>query len=360
MQYFKIGGMEAVVKELVMNSSEHITPIVCALRKVGFVSEDLREAGFQVTLIGLFPSGWDRIRTIHEIGKVINYYYIDILHCHDIGAWFYGVIAGKIYRVRRIFHTRHGFLEHQSKTTILLSRLLSHFTDRIVAVSPEVRHNMLQKEHLNRKKIKVIYNGINLDRFQISITRKEAKGRLMIDDKTFVLGTVTRFYPVKNVEMQLELVHRLKDKIPNFRLLIVGPKTDHGGRRIENMIKNRKLEKYITLLGFRQDVPQILKAIDVFIITSFSEGTSMSILEAMASKCAIVASAVGGTPHIIEHMRTGLLFDVDSLRELYDAVLSLYLKKDLRKQISKQAFIAVQQFSVQSMAQHYERLYHTL
>lgn len=343
-----------------MNSSEHVTPIVCALRKVGFVSEDLREAGFQVTLIGLFPSGWDRIRTIHEIGKVISHYKIDILHCHDIGAWFYGVIAGKISRVRRIVHTRHGFLEHQSKTMILLSRLLSHFTDIIVAVSPEVKHNMLQREHLNKKKIEVIYNGINLDRFQISITRKEAKRRLMIDDKTFVLGTVTRFYPVKNVEMQLELVDRLKDKIPNLRLLIVAPKTNHGGRRMESMIKNRKLEKYITLLGFRQDVPQILKAIDVFLITSFSEGTSMSILEAMASKCAIVASAVGGTPHIIEHMQSGLLFDVDSLGDLYHAVLSLYLKKDLRKRISEQAFIAVQRFTIQSMARHYERLYYNL
>ena len=356
LQYFKIGGKEEVVKNLILRSTKRSNPMACALRKIGFFASEVKKEGFEVKLIDTTDKKKNTINVINELINILKEYQIDVLHCHDIGSWYYGVIAGRLSKVKKIIFTRHSFLEDDSLRVLLLSKLLSLFTDKIVAVSPEIKCHMIKKEYINKNKIETIYNGIDLEKYQIELGKNEIRSSLNIDKQAFVLGTVTRFYKVKNIEMQIDMVDLLKDRIPNLKHLIVAP-LDRYGEKIKQDIENRKLENYILLLGFREDVPELLKAMDVFILTSFSEGMSLALLEAMASKCTIVASAVGGNVRLVDHMRNGILFDVHKLKELCDFVLALYSDPHLKVYLSEMAFTSVKKFSVEAMVQRYESLY---
>ena len=356
LQYFEFGGKEQLIKELIVNSSKKFLPMACALWKTGYFADETKKAGFEVKLIETSGKKKNTINAVIELIDILKKYKIDVLICHDIGSWYYGVIAGKLSRVKKIIHTRHSFLEDDSLKIVLLSKFLSLFTDKIIAVSPEIRHSMIEKEHIYKNKIETIYNGIDLKKYQIESDNKEIRSHLNIDEQAFVVGTVTRFYKVKNIEMQIDMVERLKNKIPKLKYLIIAPIDDYG-KKIKQKIENQKLGNYISLIGFRKDIPELLKAIDVFILTSFSEGTSIALLEAMASKCAVVVSAVGGNLRLIEHMKNGILFDVHNLKELCDFVLALYNDPHLKFCISEAACTSVKKFSIKEVVQHYESLY---
>lgn len=356
LQYFAIGGKEQIVKDLMLSSSKPFNPMACALRKIGFMGNEVKKAGLEVKLIGGLKQNENTFNIVRELIDILTEYQIDIVNCHDIGSWFYGVIAGKLIKTKKIIHTRHSFLENRQPKYLFLSKLLSLFTDKIVVVSPEIKHSMISEEHIKEKKIEVIYNGINFEKYQIKSNMQEIRALLNIDKHTFVTGTVTRFYKVKNIEMQIDMVERLKERIPNLRHLIIAP-VDEYGKRMREDIKRKNLENHISLLGFREDIPEILKVLDIFVLTSFSEGTPLVLFEAMASKCVVVASAVGGIPRLIEHGVNGILFDVHNLEELCRAVLSLYHNPEVRSQLSEAAMGSVKRFNIQAMVKEYENVY---
>lgn len=356
LQYFAIGGKEQIVKDLMLLSSKQFNPVACTLRKIGFMGNEVKKAGLEVILIGSSKQNKNTFNIVRELIDLLTTYQIDIVNCHDIGSWYYGVIAGKLIKAKKIVHTRHSFLENQQPRHLFLSKLLSLFTDKIIVVSPEIKHSMINEEHISEKKIEVIYNGINLEKYQLKSKRQEIRAFLNIDERAFVTGTVTRFYKVKNIEMQIDMVERLKARIPDLKHLIVAPMDDYG-KRIKEDIRQKQLEQYISLLDFREDVPNILRAVDIFILSSFSEGTPLVLFEAMASKCAVVASAVGGIPRLIEHGVNGILFDVHNLEELCRAVLSLYHDPDFRSQLSEAAIKSVKRFNIQGMVKEYENVY---
>jgi glycosyltransferase involved in cell wall biosynthesis len=356
LQYFAIGGKEQIVKDLMISSSEPFNPIACAFRKIGFMGNEVKKAGLEVKLIGSLKQNKNTFNIVRELIDILTKYEIDIVNCHDIGSWYYGVIAGKLIKTKKIVHTRHSFLENQQPRYRFLSKVLSLFTDKIIVVSPEIKHSMINEEHIKEKKIDVIYNGINLEKYQIRSSRQDIRTFLNIEEHAFVTGTVTRFYKVKNIEMQIDMVERLKERIPNLRHLIIGP-VDEYGKRIREDIRRKNLEDHISMLGFREDIPEILKVLDIFVLTSFSEGTPLVLFEAMASKCVVVASAVGGIPRLIEHGVNGILFDVHNLEELCRAVLSLYHDPQLVSHLSEAGMKSVEKFSIQGMVKEYENIY---
>lgn len=352
----RIGGLENVIKQLALARVDGVCQSVCVLDKIGPCAEELRDEGIPLYHLDRGAAHSGSFKIVRSLLRIIRAQEIGILHPHDISSWFWGTFAARVTRTKMVF-TKHGQLHNPSLSAIILIKVLSILTDKIVAVSTQVEMDMVTRQFVDRNKICVILNGVALDRFSNRLPRAEAKKRLGIGENSFVAGTVTRFYSVKNIEMQLEMVAHLRSLIPDFQYLIVAPMTNEYGKRIADEVTQRRLENNIHLLGFRHDIPDLLRAMDVFVLTSFSEGTSLALLEALASGCAVVATKVGGNVSLVSHGINGLLFDVNDLPALLSHMQFLYQHPEIRDSMGNAGKTWAQKFSLSSMIENYVKLY---
>ncbi|WP_432821474.1 glycosyltransferase family 4 protein [Trichloromonas sp.] len=356
---FGVGGLESVIRQMALNSSGCVQPYVCVLTMAGHFAQGVAAAGVALHHVDRAKKQKGMRVTLRELVDLIQDWNIDVIHCHDMSSWFYGAILKKMVGKPTVV-TKHGNMEKWHWKTVLTSKILSLFTDRIVAVSPEVKADLVKRQFVNDKNIDVIYNGIDLTPFDCPISKQEAKARLGIPENTFVTGTVTRFYPVKNIELQVEAIANLKDRIQDLRHLIVAPLATDYGREIAENIKQRGLDKYICLLGYREDIPQLLQAMDLFVLTSISEGTSMALIEAIAAHLPVVVSNVGGNPNLVNEDVNGFLFDLDKKNDFEEKVFNLYQDAEKLKIFSsKQKDVAVL-FSGEGMMRGYLEVYNSI
>ncbi|SDM84341.1 Glycosyltransferase involved in cell wall bisynthesis [Geoalkalibacter ferrihydriticus] len=353
---FGVGGLESVIRQIVLTPCSELQPHVCVLSMAGRFAKAVAEEGVPLHHVDRKKKKKRIGATIAEISELVARWQIDVIHCHDSSSWFFGAIVGKKIS-KRVVVTRHGRLEEWRWKTIALNKILSLLTDRIVAVSPEVRDDLVQREFIKGSKVDVIYNGINLEPFAVAGSKEAAKNKLGLDAGSFVTGTVTRFYPVKNVELQIDMVERLKDRIPQLKHLIVAPIANDLGRKIKADIAERGLEGNIVLLGYREDIPQVLKAMDLFVLTSLSEGTSIALIEAIAANLPVVVSNVGGNPNLVEDGVNGFLFDLDKEGDFEAKVLRVYENRDVAEKFASQQRGIAEKFSEKKMIANYKFIY---
>jgi glycosyltransferase involved in cell wall biosynthesis len=238
----------------------------------------------------------------------------------------------------------------------MLYSLLSRFTSKIVIVSEEIKNQLYNIPFLNLKKVEVILNGIDIKVQDQGFERNEMRESLGLSKDDFVIGTVGRIYPEKNIGMQIELIHSLLPQIPNIKLAVVGNKYPYV-KNLEDLVRELEIQDRILFLGLRRDIPELLRTFDIFVMTSFSEGTSLALLEAMACGLPVIVSDVGGNGNIISHGENGFLFDVTSLETLRHHVLELYNDAEKRLRLGSRAKIVREKYSIQSMVGRYHDLY---
>lgn len=353
---FGVGGLESVIRQIVLTPCSGIQPHVCVLSMAGRFAKAVAEEGVPLHHVDRKKKKKRIGTTIAELAELVDRWKIDVIHCHDSSSWFFGTIAG-LKTSKRVIVTKHGRLEDWSWKAVALNKALSLLTDRVVAVSPEVRDDLVKRQFIKGSKVDVIYNGINLEPFADAGSKEDAKRKLGLPAGSFVTGTVTRFYPVKNVELQIDMVERLKDRIPQIKHLIVAPIANDLGRKIKADIVNRGLEDNVLLLGYREDIPQVLKAMDLFVLTSFSEGTSIALIEAIASGLPVVVSNVGGNPNLVEDGVNGFLFDLDKEGDFEEKVLRLYCNSGVSQLFSNNQDKVAEKFSDAGMIKGYKNIY---
>ena len=203
-----------------------------------------------------------------------------------------------------------------------------------------------------------IHNGVDTDRF-FSAERIANRASLRLDDSVFTIGTVGRLDPVKD---HASLLHAFRPIARSDRpscLIIAGdgPMKD----AIERVGAELKISDKIRLLGERNDIPEVLKACDLFTLTSLAEGISNTILEAMASGLPVVATRVGGNPELVEDGINGYLVSAGDVAGLTAAYESYLYNPNLRDLHGRNARLRVEQkFSLERMATQYAQLYQEL
>jgi len=347
-----------LVKDLVVGSDpQRINTSVCVLNRHGWCGEVLKKAGYKI---------WDlewkiRDKGIYhlsrEIRHIIKKERISIVHAHNFVPLFM-TFPAVIFTGAELLVTFHGFL-----TWRLYSRLsypfLYFYADKIVIVSEAMRRHYSLPANCLHSKVINIANGIDLKRFEATenyLNRNE----IGLSEQDFVIGSVGRLSPVKNQIMQIKVCHILKNEIPNLKLvLITGQSPDSGGLidEFRSLSRELEIEDRVIFLGYRRDVPQILKTVNVFLMTSLTEGTSLALLEAMASGLPVVASNVGGNAQLIAHGKNGILFDANDLNGLAGHILDLYSQPSKRQRLGSEAKATAQQYSLETMVKNYEELY---
>ena len=313
------GGTEQVIRQLVtnLNKNRFHNEIACIDGEVGAIGQALEtECGIKHHARQR-ASGFD-LKTILWLRQLIKSGKFDIVHCHQYSPYAYGWFAH-------------------------------------VAISSATRDALVEYEYLPRNRISVIYNGIA----PLEVTEKKRsilKDELGIRAEETVIGTVARLDAVKNQALMLKATRALLDQDFPVRLLLVGdgPERDN----LEKLAAELNLGESVIFTGFQSEPADYLSLMDIFLLPSFTEGTSMTLLEAMSLGITTVATRVGGTPEIVADGETGKLFESNDLPAFTRAIQELLQAPDALSKMSQQARRRFEKrFSAEQMVQQYEHCY---
>jgi glycosyltransferase involved in cell wall biosynthesis len=353
------GGTERLVLELCKRVREAFNVTVCCLDDEGEWATDLRAEGIEVVALrrqsGFRPSVGRRIAALAQERHV------DLLHCHQYSPFVYGWIASQLNRHLKVVYTEHGRLSDAppSWKRRLVNPVLSHFNGEIVAVSHELRDYMLASRFAARR-VGVIHNGIEPGPAPSRADRLRARRLLGVDDRAFVVMAVARLDPVKDFPTLVDAFAIVRRQLPQARLVIVGDGPERA--RLEACVDASNLGRSVDIIGYRAGVRQLLPAADLYVSSSISEGISITILEAMAAKVPVVATAVGGTPEVLPTVDDGgILVPSRDPGRLAAAILSVERDPAMRAAIAAAGRRRLESdFTLNRMVDEYVRTYRRL
>jgi L-malate glycosyltransferase len=297
----------------------------------------------------------DDYRLYFKLARAFRSHKIHIAHTHGWGTLLEGMVAAKLARVPAVVHGEHGTIRDDTRAHIYLQWLMWHAADQILSVSNALRQKLAQTINFPENRIRVIANGVDLRRFTVARDRSGWKFRLNLPPEGLTFGTVGRFVPVKCYPVLLEASRSIFEKIPNSYLVLVGDGPLH--EQLTRLARDYKIHDRVRFLGWRSDVPEILNALDVYVLASESEGMSNTILEAMACGLPVVATAVGGNVELVDRAG-GLLVPPYNPKTLAEAVSLLLADPARRETMGSLARRRVEEhFSLETMAENYAGVY---
>jgi glycosyltransferase involved in cell wall biosynthesis len=328
-----VGGVEnQLVIILGKYDRRKLFPLVCSLSDKGEIGREIEESGIEV--IPLKKLGhqfnWTIVRDIYKLIKTRD---VKIVRTHQYHANLYGRLAAWLAKVPCIVASVHNVYTRDRKLhRRIINKFLSGFTDKVVAVSETVKRDILRYDGLMDDKVTVIYNGIDTQRFS-DINGNSVRASLGIPLETPVIGTVGRLTIQKGQKYLIDAVAMLREKFPQILLLIVGdgPVRDD----LQNHIKAIGIDKNAIFLGTRRDIPQLLSAMDIFVLPSLWEGLGTALIEAMASGKAVIATDIAPFREVINSEKVGILVPVKDRRAIASSVELLLNNKALARTLGR-------------------------
>ena len=275
------------------------------------------------------------------------------------------VAAARWVRNCAVVHSEHGLetdaYAREPWRRVWFRRVAFELADRVLAVSYQLRDLHARRTGFAARRIGVIHNGVDERRFFAdAAARARMRAELGIADNEFCIGCVGNLLPVKDHLTALEAVARVAGVLRRWRLVIAGEGSERP--RLEAFINQHPDWKArVSLLGTTERIPELLNAMDIYLLPSISEGISNSLLEAMSCELPVIATERGGNPEVVVDGKSGLLFPAGDTAKLAEQLLLLEGSPEMRAQLAKQAVSRVrQEFSIDSMVRNYARLYESL
>ena len=327
-----LGGLERVVLELVREAREsgRRADVVC-LDRPGLLAPRVEDLGGRVRCIARRPG--ERLGTIGRLKAALRELRPDVVHSHQIGALLYGGPAARAAGVPLTVHTEHGKHYSGRLRTRLVGRLAGRFAARFFCVSADIAAEALSSRIVPRRKVHVIPNGIETSRFLGGDDGGSLRRSLAIPPDVPVIGTVGRLGEIKRQDLLIRAFGRVRSRKPDVHLLLVGD----GPLREElgELATALGLDGSVHFAGYQPEPERYLRVMDVFALTSRSEGMPLAVLEAWATGIPVVATRVGGLPELIEEGRTGVLIEPDDEAGLAEALCDLVLDRDRARQLGE-------------------------
>jgi glycosyltransferase involved in cell wall biosynthesis len=309
----------------------------------------LIDAGVEVVFLNKHI-GFD-LKMFQGVLNLFRNFHPDVVHTHRY-VLRYTLLPALFCRVPVKVHTVHNVAQ---KEVDWLGKLVHWIAFRLgnvvpVSISEEVA-NTVRAVYGQDIHTPVIYNGIPTTRFVSNASQDSTK-----EEKGIVLLHVGRFAPQKNHLLLVEAFALAVKEYPAMKLWLVGDGPLKPA--VEKIIVEIGLERKVLFLGIRDDVPRLLAASDLFVLSSDYEGVPLSVLEAMAAGKPVVATTVGGVPELVEDGVTGFLVPPRDPKVLAQGILRLAKDADLRQRMGKAAQErALERFDISRTAREYEALY---
>lgn len=293
-----------------------------------------------------------------------------ILHTHTAKAGTIGRLAALLAGGARppiVVHTFHGhvlsgyFDPFRAGAFRLLERALAHVATALVAVSPEVRDELVRFGVAPHAKFVVIRLGIELEKRVHAEPglREESRRQLGVTPDRFLVGWVGRMTAVKRVDDVLLAIARLRELGMDAVLALVGDGPDRGG--IERRAHELGIIKHCLFLGYQEEVAPYYAAFDTVVLPSANEGTPVSVIESLAAGCPVVATRVGGVPDVVQEGMDGFLVETGEIEGLAEQLAVLARDPELRRRMGeagRERILA--RYSVDRLIDDIDRLYRSL
>lgn len=354
-QSLDTGGAERVVAEYALaHDRTKYAPEVCCVFEGGHLVKTLEEAGIPVHVL--------RRRWKIDPGALLRLVLLiarrrfDVVHNHNFSALAIGVPAAILSGAATLIRTEHNVVQRRPTFRRLLSRAAALREDAQIAVSAAVRESHIGKERIPARRFATVRNGISGVRLGASEERDGVRSELGLADDAFMCLSVGSLTRQKDFTNLLEAAASLTGDVPNVRFVVVGD----GPQRelLRSRCSELGLDEHVLFLGRRTDVPRLLGASDIFVLSSAWEGLPITVLEAMAAGVPCVSTRAGGVGEALVDGVSGLLVRAGDSEALAEAVAKLASDPGLRTRLAANARDTHQRcFTAKSMARQTEALY---
>jgi glycosyltransferase involved in cell wall biosynthesis len=262
--------------------------------------------------------------TLWKLYRLITDFQPDVIHTQTPRAGVLGRMAAWLARVPVIVHTFHdlSYLNPPRRSIFLpLERIAARTQDTIITLNDHMRRELAETYHIARKRrVTVLPLGLDLAVFAQTVRKQGAfRQRWNIPDQVPLVGIVGRLAPVKNHDLFLRAAALVRTQLPEAHFVVVG---DGESRpEAEALVETLELTDVVTFTGWQEDIPPLYSDIDLLVISSHNEGTPGSVIEALAAGCPVVATAVGGLPHLLDGGELGRLVAPGDASALAEAIV---------------------------------------
>ncbi len=355
-QNLNYGGMERLLHDLVLRlDPAAFENHVLALQYLGRFARGLEDhAGLHLAE----PQEPWSLLWPRRLSRQIRRLAPDVVHTHS-GVWYKASLAARLAGASRLVHTEHGRQRPDPWQARLMDGLASRRTDVVVAVSEPLAEHLAEHLRVDADKITVIPNGVDWTRFS-GHDSAGAKRRLGLVAKAPVIGSVGRLEWVKGYDLVIEAFAALLREAPASgeppQLVVVGDGSERS--HLEKRVRELGVSERTHLLGWRDDVQAIYPAFDLFTMGSRSEGTSVSLLEAMSAGLCPVVTNVGGNAYVLGSELRHRLVPAEDVTALADAWRAVLRDSKARRADGERAERRVREvFSLDAMVRSYSALY---
>ena len=338
--------------------------VICFLGENHGAQNIIADLGYEVLHLGFRKKQLDHFNpaVVLQLAEILREKQIDILHCHKHKPTVYGTLASIIAgRIPVISHV-HGLSRTRSLTRRVANWAILKSVQRIIAVSESVRRDVMKTNwQIDPSKVVTVKNCIDLQMIDnIKVSRKEARLRLGLPEDAIVFGTVGRLALTKGQSYLIEAFARVREYLPGSRLVIMGQ-----GPLLQELQKRAKdlgVLPLILFTGYRNDVFELLKGFDIFVLPSLAEGLSIALLEAMAMRLPVIASHVGGIPEVFGDCKCGRLVQPkDSLALAASMVEIGSADREVKEQLGEQGRRRVEEeFTTDVMIRQLTEIYESV
>jgi glycosyltransferase involved in cell wall biosynthesis len=347
------GGGQISLLELLANINMKKFLPFAIVNEDGKLKKEIKKLGVECKIIPV-PSlrGLNPFLFFVGFWRIFNYARrkkVNLIHSNTSRATLYAGPVAKILGIPLIWHVR---IPHPDN---LLDRLLVLFSSRIITVSRTVKKRF---KWFKKNKVEIIYNGVDTQEFSPGLAQDDVRKKYHINSEDMVIGTVGRLSPEKGFEYLISAIREVVNVYPRTKVLIVGAGDEKYRLSLQEKVKDLELSSHIIFVGFYDDIPHILRCMDIFSLPSLSEGFNRSLLEAMACGLPVVATDVGGNVEIIKDGVNGLLVPPSKPRALASAITELLKDKEkIRKMGLEGRRIVEEDFSIEKNEKKIEKLY---
>jgi glycosyltransferase involved in cell wall biosynthesis len=351
------GGAERLAAVVAMKlDPARFESVLCASRQTDepLLDRELEEAGIGVLALGrrstLDLLAWRPLVSLLRDG-------VDVVHTHMFGSNVWGTVLGRLSGVPVVVAHEHTWSFQGRPVRRFLDReLVARWADVFVAVSGEDRRKMIEVEGVDPAKIRLIPNGIPSP---ANGAGADVRTELGIEPGAPVLGVVCELRAQKALEVLFEAAALLLVEFPTLKVLVAGDGPERA--RLEEGARRLGVADTVLFLGIRRDVPAVLAAVDVAVLSSDYEGSPLSVMEYMAAAKPVVSTRVGGVPELVAEDVHGLLVEPRDPEALAEAVARLLRDPALARRLGAEGRRRQQrEFSLEAMVGRIEDLYEEL
>ena len=353
LESLEFGGAEKVVVHLANKFSEDNEVSICVTKRTGELASDVNN---DIKIYCLNSPEGNNHHLAAEIKELLIKNNIDILHSHNWGIYVNAALAVRTLKNTKLIHTIHGpYMNYMPgmvsivkiKLRHIIEMYLSKYACKIVVVSKSIKNYIIHDINIKENLLRIIHNGIA----DVGKSTSEHKNSIV----KFV--TVGRLAKIKNQILLLKACKKTLKLNNDFHLTFVGDGPEKNN--LINFCNENNLNEYVTFLGFRDDVINILQEHDVFLLSSDYEGISIALLESMSLAMPSIATNVGGLPDTLIDNKTGYLVPPNDFHSYSDKLLEFINEPSkINTMGNKARDFFLSQFHEDVVINEYRTLYH--